>query len=479
MVWEIFERLYGAHWILAGYSCRNFPKLMIEAGNPPDSRFIGVMENDVNPMIFNPEQFNRMADYLARRLINDHEWRKRNYKKFDNYARRYFSAGERLRKLPLGKMSDKELARQVKKIILLQKQVRLLGVTLNGLPLDGRNHLSNKMREELRDYIGDDAKFENSWSFLTQVTRLSLRQLKEIEIAKLAESAGRISKKELENKLRVIYEKYCWLGYMYYGPPTSYSQFEADLSEALCENKNLKLEEQLKTLSKYQMALMDKLKFSDRARHLIQLAQHVLWQKGWRKDVEYHAFYCYEPLFREIARRKGVKDWKTLLYLLPWEIEEFILQGRPAASVLRERRKFSCFVVDRDEARMLVGREAREFYKKLGVDVDYWHLTYVKGMCAYAGMAKGRVRVIHLPKDMEKMKSGDVIVSQATSPDLILAMKKASAIVTNTGGLICHAAIVARELKIPCVVGTGNATLVFKDGDLVEVDATQGVIRKI
>jgi len=58
-------------------------------------------------------------------------------------------------------------------------------------------------------------------------------------------------------------------------------------------------------------------------------------------------------------------------------------------------------------------------------------------------------------------------------------MKKAAAIVTNTGGLICHAAITSRELRIPCVVGTATATLIFKDGDLVEVNATEGIVRKI
>ena len=58
-------------------------------------------------------------------------------------------------------------------------------------------------------------------------------------------------------------------------------------------------------------------------------------------------------------------------------------------------------------------------------------------------------------------------------------MKIAGAIVTNTGGLICHAAITSRELKLPCIVGTGNATLIFRDGDLVEVNATKGIIRKL
>ena len=77
------------------------------------------------------------------------------------------------------------------------------------------------------------------------------------------------------------------------------------------------------------------------------------------------------------------------------------------------------------------------------------------------------------------MKTGDILLSQATSPDLLPVMKKAAAIVTNTGGLICHAAIISREMRIPCIVGTGNATLIFKDGDIVEVDANKGIVRKM
>lgn len=266
---------------------------------------------------------------------------------------------------------------------------------------------------------------------------------------------------------------------MYYGPATTFEQFECDLEDAAEDRRNLRLGERLSNLRKRQQALMGRLRFNGRARHLVSLAQHVLWQKGWRKDVEYHGFYCYEPLFREVAKRKGEGDWRNLLFLLPWEVEEFILHDRPDLGALRERRRFSCFVVDRDKTRMLVGSRARGFYKKLGVEKDLSHLTEARGQCAYAGKACGRVKLIHVPGDMEKMVEGDIIVSQATSPDLILAMKKAAAIVTNTGGLICHAAITARELRIPCVVGTRNATLIFRDGDLVEVDATEGLIKKV
>ena len=78
---------------------------------------------------------------------------------------------------------------------------------------------------------------------------------------------------------------------------------------------------------------------------------------------------------------------------------------------------------------------------------------------------------------MNKMNKGDILVSIATDPDIVPAMKKAAAIVTEQGGVTSHAAIVSRELRIPCVIGTKIATKVLKDNDLVEVDATKGIIK--
>ena len=71
-----------------------------------------------------------------------------------------------------------------------------------------------------------------------------------------------------------------------------------------------------------------------------------------------------------------------------------------------------------------------------------------------------------------------MLITRLTTPDFVVAMKKASDIVTDLGGITSHAAITSRELKIPCVVGTKNATKSFKDGDMVEVDGDNGTIRK-
>ena len=80
---------------------------------------------------------------------------------------------------------------------------------------------------------------------------------------------------------------------------------------------------------------------------------------------------------------------------------------------------------------------------------------------------------------MNKMQQGDILVSIATTPAIVPAMKKAAAIVTDEGGLTCHAAIVSRELGVPCVIGTKIGTKIFKDGDMIEVDADEGTVKKV
>ncbi|MEW6723180.1 MAG: phosphoenolpyruvate synthase [Candidatus Micrarchaeota archaeon] len=100
----------------------------------------------------------------------------------------------------------------------------------------------------------------------------------------------------------------------------------------------------------------------------------------------------------------------------------------------------------------------------------------VRGLGASPGMGMGRVKIVRSAKEIKNMEKGDVLVTEMTTPDFVPGMKKASAIVTDTGGMTSHAAIVSRELGVPCVVGTGNATATLKDGMDVSVDGSHGII---
>jgi len=100
----------------------------------------------------------------------------------------------------------------------------------------------------------------------------------------------------------------------------------------------------------------------------------------------------------------------------------------------------------------------------------------VRGLGAAPGSASGGVRLLENPHDTAAFHEGDVLVAHMTTPDWVPLMRRAAAIVTDSGGMTCHAAIVSRELRIPCIVGTGEATKKLRDGEIVTVDATHGTV---
>jgi len=101
----------------------------------------------------------------------------------------------------------------------------------------------------------------------------------------------------------------------------------------------------------------------------------------------------------------------------------------------------------------------------------------LRGTAAHKGLVKGTARIVFDPFKVKKFDKGDILITGMTRPEFLSLMKKAAAFVTDAGGLLSHAAIVARELKKPCILATENASKVIKDGDLVEVDANNGVVK--
>jgi phosphohistidine swiveling domain-containing protein len=132
--------------------------------------------------------------------------------------------------------------------------------------------------------------------------------------------------------------------------------------------------------------------------------------------------------------------------------------------------------------RVLCGQEAKELFESLvvtGSAKSTEDVTELSGRVGCPGLARGEVMIVRYPEDIKNFKEGMVLVAVYTAPEFVPAMKKAMAIITDTGGITCHAAIVARELQKPCVINTKNATSVLKNGDIVEVDANKGIVRKI
>ncbi len=102
------------------------------------------------------------------------------------------------------------------------------------------------------------------------------------------------------------------------------------------------------------------------------------------------------------------------------------------------------------------------------------HDVLIQGLPAVPGAASGVVRVLGDVSEGARLQDGEVLVAKMTNPDWLPTMRRASALVTDTGGMTCHAAIVARELKVPCIVGARTATRDLNDGMVVTVDGTHG-----
>ncbi len=120
--------------------------------------------------------------------------------------------------------------------------------------------------------------------------------------------------------------------------------------------------------------------------------------------------------------------------------------------------------------------------KKMEVNVENngENEVILKGLPASPGYATGSVKILMDPSEMDKISNGEILVTKMTAPDWVPIMEKAKAIITDEGGLTCHAAIVSRELGVPCLVGTSSygkkATEVLKDGQLITIDARNGVV---
>ncbi|MFC1612888.1 PEP-utilizing enzyme [Patescibacteria group bacterium] len=105
--------------------------------------------------------------------------------------------------------------------------------------------------------------------------------------------------------------------------------------------------------------------------------------------------------------------------------------------------------------------------------------TVITGSVACKGFAKGKAKIVFELSELNKIENGNILITPMTTPEMMPALKKASAIVTDEGGITCHAAIVSRELKKPCIIGTKIATKILRDGQIVKVDADKGIVRII
>lgn len=208
-------------------------------------------------------------------------------------------------------------------------------------------------------------------------------------------------------------------------------------------------------------------------KNLKRLQKARLYTESLYEDVD----KFYKKILNYIAKTEqhNPKLINTLYYT---ELVEYIRHKKlPSNEILKKRLPYSGLFCFNGKCKFVSGNSLRKIEaliaKKSGLKYGF-----AKGQTAYSGQVKGKVRIILNPSS-SNFKKGNILITPMTRPDFVPLMKIAGAVITDGGGILSHAAIVSREFKIPCVIGTKTATKAFKDGDLVEVNANKGWIKKI
>ncbi len=222
--------------------------------------------------------------------------------------------------------------------------------------------------------------------------------------------------------------------------------------------------------------LFSRYHFSSELRSLLKISEDFTRWQDERKRATYFNIHIGSGILTEMAERRSTDSTLTK-YVLPTEVEGWFLRGRIQVSVLQERKKGCAFVVSKIGCELLTGRDAVVLRQALLPRKDQEEISDFRGLSASTGRVSGTVRIVRSVTEVGKVKKGDILVAVMTRPDYIMGIKKAAAIVTNEGGITCHAAIVSRELGIPCVIATKIATEVLHDGDIVDVNANHGVVK--
>lgn len=178
----------------------------------------------------------------------------------------------------------------------------------------------------------------------------------------------------------------------------------------------------------------------------------------------------------EYAKRLHI-PMDVLLYALWDEILDRDIDEKR----LRARMEQCAFFWEKDKTEVFEGEESKALSVVIRESVygKPGEATEIKGICASPGKVRGRAVIVMQPNEFHKVKEGDILFTMMTRPEFLLIMQQAAAFVTDEGGITSHAAIVAREMKKPCIIATKIGTKSVKDGDLVEVDAERGVVRKL
>lgn len=385
-----------------------------------------------------------------------------------------------LQKTKWEKLTNKELAKNYDKYHSLYTYC-IAGVSTGIL-------IAEAMAQDIREYLDrqslqHDTKesVDLALRILSTPEKLSMTAQEEYELLKII---VKVPKSRLLPALKKHEKKWSYI--------PMYSQFSAwtledfklrvkDFEKSNPKERYQELHQHEKNIKKAKEEIFSKFHCGPQIQKLSNLLSKYIY---WRINDETTIGLLTrnrEGLFREIAKRLHVSQ-AQLNHMLITEIKNGLAGEKVDVNLINERQKKYAVILNPRGVAVVSGKDLDVLLKNVkfkSKSKSFSRAKQLQGTPANPGKATGRVKLVSSPKFINKVKKGDILVTSNTTPAYVLAMKISGAIVTEEGGITSHAAIVSRELGIPCVIGVSNITKILKDGDKVEVDAEKGVVRKI
>lgn len=388
-----------------------------------------------------------------------------NYEEFENLFMRtgqdYVSTAEKIAENNLREKSNEEL----KEMYLDYSKKNLTYGPFIWMQFIINNFFAEKAKEIISNKIGKENK--NLYEYI----EIALKPEKKAASIQLNETANKWDDLSEDEKIKA-YENFKWIPCLdIHNRPWTKKEFFSCISEFKKSEKKLSLT--------YEM-LIKEIELSAKEKQILDIAKNLSYLKDLKSDFRQQGVMYGQKLFEEIANRMKI-DLQDISYVTEEEIIDFLSNGIIIPKEMINERKKG-FVIYFNQEKSIVcksGKDITPILNELGIVIFEEFSEEIKGIPASSGKAKGIVKIVKGVSDLSKIQKGDILVAVTTHPDYVPAMQKAVAIVTDEGGITSHAAIVSRELELPCIVGTKYATKSLKDGDYIEVDVDLGIIRKI
>ncbi len=489
-VWSIAEEIpsgYLPYQMNITYNFHKFDNYFKKVGLTTPKSWIIERINRLVSVYVDFNSFDKFAEEVVSKAIAEPKWLEETIETAINNAEQLRLFSKEMKSINLSNSTDKELIKLFDDGNKIFFQLHLYGViqTADWSKKGWTNTLQNLLRQKVPNYSEKQIRTKfatlttpNEESLGSKETTNLIALKKHIEKNPKIKSAFNCEQEKLEEKLRDFPEfikmvddhvnDFGFLSFNALGPGNSRKEYLQILALMLANKYALELK---KTKLNYD-ELEKELKLSQSEIELFKVLRKDVWFKGFRKDCMFEWWSQADRILAEFARRKYL-SLTQMRMVLAGE-----LSSLPELDELNKRSKYFVGISKNNQTIILSGEKAEKFIKTQTIqrpqttDVNEFY-----GDCSYPGIITGTVKIVNVHEDMAKMEEGNILVSNVTTPDLMPAIRKAAAIVTDMGGITCHASIVSRELGIPCIVGTNIATKVLKNGDWIEVNANHGRVK--